>query len=227
MLFEQLGTWVSSKRCPPQFSIHTTTVNLIGHTAHIAIATRETVVGLPIALSDLETIVHIYPLEAEFCNFIQCTNHLIDGEGTLVTPCTPYWLKSLWLGSWQHNTCLLLHHLRESAERVEVVTLVLITESSEGVERITCIEFYRPLKLITQRHSYLILIALPLYRHRDHAQNWLNETDSYTAITLPQVKHRNTASVVGVVHTQIVLLLKALCNRQYPVETTIGRGWLQ
>ena len=96
VLFEDLGAWVSSERSPPEFSIHATAVNLIGHTAHVAVATREAVVGLPVAFSDLEAIIHVHPLESEFSHLVQCTDHLVDGKGTLVTPCTPYRLESLW-----------------------------------------------------------------------------------------------------------------------------------
>ena len=70
-----------------------------------------------------------------------------------------------------------------------------------------------------QRHGHFVVVALPLHRHRDHSQHRLKQTDSLTAVTLPEIHNRYTSAVIGVVHAQVVVFLESLLNRQHPVHT--------
>ena len=93
------------------------------------------------------------------------------------------------------------------------------TESLKATQRVAFVQRHLLRQVITQRHRHFVIVALPLNRHRDHLQHRFKQTDRHSAVTLPQVHYRNTASVIRVVHTEVVLLRKAFRHRQNPIQT--------
>ena len=104
---------------------------------------------------------------------------------------------------------------------------MVVTERRETAKSITGIEQKRFFVLITKRHCYSIVVAFPLDRHGNHTQDRFEQADSHTAIACPQVEHRDTASVVAVVHTEVVLLVETFLDRQYPIEACRSGGGLE
>ena len=93
-------------------------------------------------------------------------------------------------------------------------------ECLEAFQCIALCQLYRLRQVIMQRHGHFVVVALPLNRHRDHSQHRLKQTDSLTAVTLPEIHNRYTSAVIGVVHAQVVVFLETLLHRQHPVHTS-------
>ena len=91
-------------------------------------------------------------------------------------------------------------------------------ERLETTECIARLQLYRFRQIITQRHRHFVVVSLPFNRHGDHPQHRLKQTNRDATVFLPQVHHRDSSSVVGVVHAQVVLFHKALLYRQHPVH---------
>ena len=227
VLFDQFGIRVSSERCPPQFGFHAAFVYLVGDMTHVGITSGEVLVGVPVAFGDLITVIYVHPFEAEFSYLIERAEHHIHLKRTSVAPCAPYGFESLRFRGLHLDAFVGLHILREGTEGVEVVALVYITERLEATQGVARGELQRFRQLVMQRHGYLVVISLPCHRHRDHAEHRFEQTDGDTAVPLPEVHYRDTASVVGVVHAEVVLFLKAFCDGQYPIHTGVGTRRLE
>ena len=227
VLFENLCARVSSQRRPPQFGFQAALMALVRDMTHIFVSTREKFVGIPVAFGNLITIVYIDPCETEFRHFIERTQHHAHLKRTSVAPCAPNRLKSLRLRRLHLHAFVSLHIIGEDTESIEIVALMAQAESLEALERVALRQLYRLRQVITQRHGDLVIIALPLHGHGNHTEHGLEQTDSHTAVALPEVHHRNTASVIGVIHTEVVLLSETLLHRQHPVHTRVGRRRLE
>ena len=95
---------------------------------------------------------------------------------------------------------------------------MLQTKSLEALERLSGAQLHGFRQVIVQSHGNFIVIALPLYRHGDHSESRFEQTYGDTAVTLPEVHHGYASPVIGVVHTEVVLLLETGLNGQHPVQ---------
>ena len=185
VLFHELRIRVSRQRSPPQFGLQTAFVDLIRDVTHVFVTTGEKLIGVPITFRDLVSVIYVHPGKTEFRYFVQRTQYHVHLERTSVSPCAPNRLECLRLGRFHLHAFIRLHILRERTKCREIVSFVRITECFEATQRIACCQLFRLRQVIVQRHRHLVVIPLPRYRHRDHAEHRLKQTDRHTAVTLP------------------------------------------
>ena len=66
----------------------------------------------------------------------------------------------------------------------------------------------------------MVLITNLLHRHGNKLEVRLHKTGGNVCITSPESYHRDASAVVGVVHSQIILLIEAFFDRKDPVVTS-------
>ena len=122
MLAKNLRVRISRQWRPPQLGLEAMSVDGVGDAAHV-LGSVETAVCLPVTLGDLETVVHVHPLESEFLHLWKCAEDLIHSECPFISPCAPYGFKCLRLRCLRNIAFVCFHVFCELTERSEEVTL--------------------------------------------------------------------------------------------------------
>lgn len=218
---------IGRHRRPPQLGLHAQRVNGIGHTAHVAAASRKTGVRLPIALGDLVAVVHVHPPEAQFGHFGQRSDHLADGELPFVSPSAPDRLEGPGFGSGHADAAVALHVGRKAAQRIEEIALLHGHEAVVSRQRVAPGEEQFLVESAHEGHRRRVAAAAPDDGHGDRTQTGFGQSDAHAAVAPPERNHRNAAAVIRVVHAEVVLLPESRTHRKHPVRPGRGGGGLE